>query len=64
VNTSPSRWHYRLLSVVVTLFVAALLLDAAIKLVLTFLPTLLLLGGPVAVAFVAWRVYQNRRSGW
>jgi type IV secretory pathway TrbL component len=64
MTTPPTRWRDSALHMAWTVFVIAVLLYVAARLILAVLPVLLIVGGLVLVGFVGWSIYDFRRSRW
>jgi xanthine/uracil permease len=64
MTTPPSHWLDKAMSLAVTVFVIALLLYIAAKLIVTVLPVLIGMGGVALLGFAGWSVYQFRKSRW
>lgn len=64
MTTPPSRWRDSAMNLAVTTLAIAVMLYIAARLILAVLPVLLAVGGVLLVGFVAWSIYQFRRSRW
>jgi xanthine/uracil permease len=64
MTTPPSHWPDKAMSLAVTVFVIALLLYIAAKLIVAVLPVLVGMGVVALLGFAGWSVYQFRKSRW
>jgi xanthine/uracil permease len=64
MTTPPSHWPDKVLSLAVTVFVIALLLYIAARLIVAVLPVLIGVGLVALLGFVGWSIYQFRKSRW
>lgn len=64
MTTPPSHWPDKAMNLAVTVFVVALLLYIAAKLIVAVLPVLIGMGVVALLGFAGWSVYQFRKSRW
>jgi len=64
MTTPPSHWPDKVMSLAVTVFVIALLLYIAAKLIVAVLPVLIVVGVVGLVCFAGWSFYRFRKSRW
>lgn len=64
MTTPPSHWPDKAMGLAVTVFVIALLLYIAAKLIVAVLPVLIGMGVVALLGFAGWSVYQFRKSRW
>jgi type IV secretory pathway TrbL component len=59
-----SHWRESALNLAVTVFVIALALNLAARLILAVLPVLIVIAGIAMLGFLLWSTYQHWRSRW
>lgn len=64
MTAPPSRWRDSALNLAVTIAAIAVLLYISARLILAVLPVLIVGGVVVLIGFVAWSIYQFRKSRW
>lgn len=63
-NPDPRRWSTALLRFAISVLVAAVALNLAVRLLLAIAPVLLGIVIAVLVSYVTWLIVRFRRSRW
>jgi xanthine/uracil permease len=64
MTTPPSHWRDSALNLAVTVLAIVLMLYVAARLILAVLPVLIAVSVVALLGFIAWSIYQYRRSRW